>query len=364
MKYLSFGEVKYNLNENEIILLESLLTQEYFDNLVPALMNPYAKQTTFIMSQPKITQPYDNRYNPGYIKAFEKVSGQNVSTMAAVSTSNIVKPPIKRIFKLISPTEFSHVLGKCSPVVTKEVSQKLKTWFAYKSFEITFSNQTTECSFDIILTIMRLVHPDEAPERYTVAYIKKVLYEEYSKLMVDVPTSKKIYSLLNAYGMKEYSNNINSKQITFEQLLFSEHYFMTTLDIWILATAFKLPIILLSVTSLVENGGASLVLYTEPLRMNEKDQIENTYYFIKTPGVKQGIVPQYSLIQSNGPADKTPPTVSIPLSYLLPTTLLTGIQSVVQSDDTLLSYETYVNNFKLSNVKKPIVMKLVDTLKK
>jgi hypothetical protein len=363
MKYLSFGEVKYNLNESEIILLESLLTQEYFDNLVPALMNPYAKQTTFVMSQPKTTQPYDNRYNPGYVKAFEKISGPSSTAVDAV------KGPGKRVFKLISPTEFSHVLGKCSPVLTKEVSQKLKSWFAYKSFEITFSDQSPECSFDIILTIMRLVHPDEAPEKYTVSYMKQVLYEEYSKLMGDVTTSKKIYSLLNAYGMKEYSYNINSKQITFEQLLFSEHYFMTTLDIWILATAFKLPIILLSVTSLVENGGSSLVLYTEPVRMNENDQIENTYYFIKTPGIKQGVVPQYSLIQSNGPAaakspssPPPPPSVAIPLTYLLPTKLLTDIQSVVQNDDTLLSYQTYISSFKLSNVKKPIILKVVDKL--
>ena len=31
--YLSFGQVKYNLRDNEIIILEDMLTQEFFDNL-------------------------------------------------------------------------------------------------------------------------------------------------------------------------------------------------------------------------------------------------------------------------------------------------------------------------------------------
>jgi putative methyltransferase (TIGR04325 family) len=41
--YLSFGNISYNLRDNEIILIQSTLTQEYFENLVPAVTNKYVK---------------------------------------------------------------------------------------------------------------------------------------------------------------------------------------------------------------------------------------------------------------------------------------------------------------------------------
>ena len=34
-KYFSVGEVGYHLRDNDIILIQSLLTQEYFDDLIP-----------------------------------------------------------------------------------------------------------------------------------------------------------------------------------------------------------------------------------------------------------------------------------------------------------------------------------------
>ena len=37
---LSFTQLKYNLRENEIILLQSLLTQEYFENIIAMKVNP------------------------------------------------------------------------------------------------------------------------------------------------------------------------------------------------------------------------------------------------------------------------------------------------------------------------------------
>ncbi len=41
--YLSFGQVKYNLRDDEIIVLQDLLNPEFFENLVPADINRYAK---------------------------------------------------------------------------------------------------------------------------------------------------------------------------------------------------------------------------------------------------------------------------------------------------------------------------------
>ncbi len=60
-KYLSFGNVKYNLREDEIILLHENITQEYFEQLVPAEINQYAKYNTYDTANPIKTSVYDNR---------------------------------------------------------------------------------------------------------------------------------------------------------------------------------------------------------------------------------------------------------------------------------------------------------------
>jgi hypothetical protein len=59
--YLSFGKVLYHINENEIIIIESLLTQEYFENLIPANVNKYVNYNTVDNVEPLKSQVYNNR---------------------------------------------------------------------------------------------------------------------------------------------------------------------------------------------------------------------------------------------------------------------------------------------------------------
>lgn len=56
--YLSFGKVNYNLNDNEIIILESLVTQEYFEGLTHTKINKFAKYNSYDEAEPIISQTY------------------------------------------------------------------------------------------------------------------------------------------------------------------------------------------------------------------------------------------------------------------------------------------------------------------
>jgi hypothetical protein len=56
--YLSFGKVNYNLNDNEIIILQSLITQEYFEGLTLTKMNKFAKYNSYDEAEPIISQTY------------------------------------------------------------------------------------------------------------------------------------------------------------------------------------------------------------------------------------------------------------------------------------------------------------------
>ena len=56
--YLSFGKVNYNLYEDEFIILQSLITQEYFEELVPTKQNRFIKYNSYDEAKPIISQTY------------------------------------------------------------------------------------------------------------------------------------------------------------------------------------------------------------------------------------------------------------------------------------------------------------------
>jgi len=62
--YLSFGNIGYNLKEDEMIILQTLLTQEYFETLIPGTSNKYIKYNTYDQVEPNLTQIYDNLFDP------------------------------------------------------------------------------------------------------------------------------------------------------------------------------------------------------------------------------------------------------------------------------------------------------------
>ena len=47
---------------NEIILLQSLLTSDYFDDLIPELKNKYVTYNSYDTAEPNITFKYDDEY--------------------------------------------------------------------------------------------------------------------------------------------------------------------------------------------------------------------------------------------------------------------------------------------------------------
>jgi hypothetical protein len=162
-KYLSFQDVKYNLRENEIILLETFITQEYFENMEPADANPYIHQTNFYTVAPsnsgtQAVQVYDPVYRKDYVDRYlELESGVVKPAMKEKMQVDVANPgsgvPVFHI------NEINHVLDFCQEVSKRKITVKLRNLFFPKmnTFEILFSNESKECSFDIILTIVRSI---------------------------------------------------------------------------------------------------------------------------------------------------------------------------------------------------------------
>ena len=139
--YLSFSNIGYNLRDNEIILLQSLLTQEYFETLVPAITNSYVKYNTYDQAEPQISQTYDNVIT-------------NIE-----SNNNILKQT--ECIKTTVPKITSQIWSECFP----------------KNFSEIKYDKNINCSFEIIIDLIEKY----ANEKYDTSKIKNDLIEEYKK---------------------------------------------------------------------------------------------------------------------------------------------------------------------------------------
>ena len=405
MKYLSFQEIKYDLRENEIILLETFITQEYFENMEPADANPYIHQTNFYTVAPSNAgshgiQHYDPVYQREYVDRYldietgSKGAGGGAGAAGAGEVGAMVHTGA-HIPDSFHINELNHVLDFCQQVSKRKVTIKLRDTFFPKmnTFEIIFSNESKECSFDVILTILRSVaqtaskcpsghmcvrksgmfsvqsepgicekcrvtighdqtdfscrqcnyficdncrtqHVDELAEM-SIPKLKSILVTEYGKL-AKIGLEKKLTMILNGYGMKQFADIIGEGRATLPQIIQSENYFLTNIDLWIFSLYFKIQMVFISQTLLSENGKNYMVLYG--------DEMTESYFFIQPFQVTQGIPSRFGLIEMKA---NDVSVLKIPLEFVSP-----QLQENIRTDDeTRINLEEYIRTFKLGNIK-------------
>ena len=104
--------------------------------------------------------------------------------------------------------------------------------------------------------------------------------------------SGKIYSILKLQGKHNIVERINSpsEKIDLETVIFSEEYYITDLDIWILAKTAQLPIILFSSTKLNQlSPSIDWILLV--------GNVHDKLHFIRSPAqIIADTPPEYNLI--------------------------------------------------------------------
>ena len=161
--FLSFSDIKYDLNHDEIILLQSLLTGDYFDDLVPDIASKYISFNSYDNVEPNKKQKYDNEY----IAPLDKTVTDDIGVQPDNSSMRNVIPVVSDKAKL-------KIYHTC-PVEVKNVFAKLKMKFRGGYRDIIFSNESAICSFDIALTILRNTgSPNITNNDIKLALIKKI----------------------------------------------------------------------------------------------------------------------------------------------------------------------------------------------
>jgi len=127
----------------------------------------------------------------------------------------------------------------CSTVEKFRDQTKQKYWgnnvFPANTMQIVFKD-TVECSFEPLIYIMKQINN----EIYGVQELREMIYDAYSEYIGK--HREKIIYILSKQGKRALFKSKND----FETIVKSDAYFMTTLDVWVFAQKYNVPIILFS----------------------------------------------------------------------------------------------------------------------
>ncbi len=250
--YLSFSVIGYNLKNDEIIMLETLLTKEYFDSLKEATFNKYIKYNSYDEAQPLKTILYDNNV---VIDENMKVGDTDTNCGA--------------------------------PIMTAIKSGRIKNCFPRGSKEVEF-DKSPYCSFYFIIEIIKSVKG----KQYSVNDIRNQLSEEYNKYL---PTyESNIVDILIEEGKKTMGNDIKTNKIgSFIDMINLDDYFLTTLDYWLLLVRHQIPSVFLSKA----NNSYLIETNFEKNDFVAYGNIDDNLVYIVVPGLRSEVLPSYRFLQ-------------------------------------------------------------------
>ena len=323
--YLSFKKLGYDLGVNEIILLETLLNQDYFENLVPETKISYNLVDSYDTVQPAGEVPYskyktiDNLHKTKIPKfnlkkktltlkpAPPKFDDPNIEAVPIVSldeteAAETVAPEVtaeeidaeendadesvvpETVVSAI-PVEVQKKL--CSQTRRDVIKGSLQKNFTKGVKEYIFENSSS-CSFQIYLFMVRLFHKDKlglTSYEADVAELKRILWKQYQNFLDKYENQMLI--MLSDQGKKQMVERVNRGEINLEELIMSEEYYLTNLDFMLLNLYYRLPIVLISLKVFGENKKKILLL--------EKNSA-GRYFYMKQGAVKRNHPRMVSLL--------------------------------------------------------------------
>ena len=214
---LNAKNVDYSIRPDEFILVQSALTPDYFSELDSGA-DTRAKQTNYELANPSITVLHPNEKIP---LAEQYQRSESVEEEAGTCLVKIVQ-----------------IIGNQAQFWRKVFSENAREW-VYRD--------TVPCTFQPITKIAEAVKNETWNEQD----IRLKLWNGYSALFAKTPGSlSKVVGVLRKQGKSKMFERIarNAKMDSaleeFEATILSDNYYITDMDIWMLATEYRLPIIL------------------------------------------------------------------------------------------------------------------------
>ena len=271
-KFLSIGNHYYQVNEDELLVFSNDINQEFFKHLNYKDVNSYKTFNTYDMTNPIKSKFYNNK---------------------------ILKDD----------------LSDCNKK-KQLIYGKWKDKFSSSFREVVY-DQNKECGWLLLTTI----------SGKTIQELKTILVKKYTSY----EDQKKLLGIFKVEGKSLFVSNILSKNYDLQTLIYNEIYYITNIDIWVIANELNLPIVFITSTKLKENN-KNLLSLTKP---------SDSYIFIKCSAIQKDLPNKYSVIINN--------------DYNISANLLS--QSINDAIETnWISLDDYITNFKIA-FKKLVVKK-------
>ena len=269
------GMNEYHLTQNEILLLESSLTDEYFRDMIPFNTSSYIHQTNHDVATPIDVLSNLAMYQP------------NISLQDQMQFVKQMNPEVKEKMEMtqcIIQTEGgrNNVMGNNRSIWYRSFPKNTQEFF--------FKNDSTDCTFALVANILRLKN---MPIK-TIQEIKMDLwraYQTYGEL-----NQSKIIWLLKQQGKIVIFDKTKDD---LEMAIMMDDYYITDLDIWALMTYWNIPVVLFSTGQIkMSMTDGWLYLNTNP-NDNDISSLYEPLVFVRSPRmVEQNTYPSYSLIDS------------------------------------------------------------------
>jgi hypothetical protein len=306
--YLNIGYSEYSIYDTEMLMLQSLLTPDYFRDLVVFNNNEYLKNVDHTNAIPSVSQYYPSQpisvEDQKKISAIEKKPGElNLDCVQRIRDD--VQGNERTLWKRIFPKPAKEVVFYENPF----------------------------CSFSMMIYIIEKVRGGKVAVNLTVTNIKSLLWTAYQEYLGEF--SDNIMAILKMQGK---SKLLSHRGATFEQMIASEAYFLTDLDIWVLAAKLRLPIVLFSGTSVKTLMDPTKKIDWVLLGGNVQT---DSFYFIRSPNKimeYQMVIPAVEL---------TTPIVKEFYTLLQ--------QSIVDKKENVQDLRSYLRNYKQKILKKVVL---------
>ena len=349
--FLSFSKVNYNLNFNEILILQSLLTQEYFSNLKSVSSTSGSIFNTYDNSNPNLSVKY------GYTKNIAQSSeDRDISKKTLTPSIKLKLKSDKSLEKELSDTLEEPIEKKLEVIperdselqVTLPETKKSEEKEVLKDFEIDELEGEREIEVekpkskeDIDLDIEALVEreskktvesPKEVPKinclknikqitskwksviKKGITYINYELLNPYCsfQIIIDILKDKDIdesfdslkivlsteYEKYESYrlnigniwkteGKEIFAEKLLMGEADLETIIMSSDYYLTNIDYYLLSEVYELPIIFLSTAKFKETNKNFLI-------MNKS--VDKNYYILIVPPIKVNEITQYKIL--------------------------------------------------------------------
>jgi hypothetical protein len=315
--FVSFNNINFKINDNEIILLKSLLIGYYKQKMILSSNNKYLKNITYD----------DLQYSE------DKTTTFNISS--------------------------------CITTIPQQIQSLLwANYFIPGTNEFLYNINDIYCTYQPLIDLYK----NKYNSILTIEKIKEDLYYEYKKYIKEyienernLPTdSESIYTKIThiseTEGNKSLIQKIKQLTLDFDTLFFLNNYKLTTFDMWLLFTKYKIPNIILSNKPILET------LYSRSY-FKTYGNIGDKYSFI----IIQGNSPIYRLLthdktsnDSNNNDNKQYNYYFEP-EYILSKTLTQErkqkLSNVILNNNGIQEFlNEYNTNLKVRNTKQKILV--------